>query len=272
MRKSPPFGHIFVGGITNRSSAYTQPHLYPPPSISPTEAIIIMFWAVLKPWALMGFSTGYLLITIARLVSAGDFSTLLSWEKFGEAWFGNFWKFMGPRSKAEAERWVVPLLEGRIHGGRASATASNPPIDGLVLEVGAGSGMWAQVLANITWAAKSSSGGGPTKIYGVEPNPISAAALKQRVDETGMTGTYEVVPVGIEDMHKETSIEPGSVDCIMTVQCLCSIPEPEKNIQLLYNYLKKGGRWYLYEHVRANRGLVIPVFQSKFNKQICLMV
>lgn len=168
---------------------------------------------------------------------------------------------MGPRSKAEAQRWVVPLLQGRVQNGEIFDEGR--PIGGVVMEVGAGSGMWSDVFAEV--ARKSGSmGEGIRKIYGVEPNSISAKALQRKVRDVGLEKTYEVLPVGIEDLQKEANIQPGSVDAIVTVQCLCSIPEPEKNARLLYEYLKPGGRWYVYEHVQAEGDGSIPAFQRKF--------
>lgn len=109
--------------------------------------------------------------------------------------------------------------------------------------------------------------GGIQKVYGVEPNPDSHAALSKRVQETGLEGVYEVLPVGIEAVNKAKvngadTIEKGSVDCIVSILCLCSIPEPEKNIAELYGYLKEGGRWYLYEHVRSQDGLFMKLYQG----------
>lgn len=219
-----------------------------------------MIWSVLKPWALMLISFLYLLLTVLQLVIKADFTTLLSWDRFNDAWFGNFWTFMGPRSKAEAERWVGPLLQGRVQNGEVFDEGR--PIEGVVMEVGAGSGMWSQVFADVKRKSEG-LGKGVRKIYGVEPNSISAKALKKRVAEVGLEKTYEVLPVGIEDLQKEANIQPGSVDAIVTVQCLCSIPEPEKNARLLYEYLKPGGRWYVYEHVRAEGDGMIPGFQRK---------
>ncbi|EQB57156.1 hypothetical protein CGLO_02752 [Colletotrichum gloeosporioides Cg-14] len=228
-----------------------------------------MITYLIQPWLFMAFSLVYLPVTVAKLVASGDVKAFLSWSAFKEAWFGNFWVVMGPKAKAGAEPMVFPLLEGRVRGGNISAQMSGKPLEGIVLEIGAGSGMWMDAHVKVLGAAKAQSLRGPTKIYGVEPNPLSAASLKRRAQEAGLEKTYEVVPVGIEDLQNETAwggkIEPGSVDCIMTVQCLCSIPEPEKNIRLLYGYLKKGGRWYVYEHVKAERGLVIPLYQRFTN-------
>ncbi|KAI3535900.1 hypothetical protein CABS03_07248 [Colletotrichum abscissum] len=228
-----------------------------------------MLAKIVLPWFFMTISLIYLWLTIFKLAITGDVKTLSNWSALKEAWFGEFWKFMGPKAKASAEDKVLPLLEGRIRDGRVSERGTSKPIEGVVLEIGAGSGMWTESLATVVRSAKAESRAAPTKIYGVEPNPVSAASLKRRIEEVGLKGTYQVVPVGIEDLQNESAwggrIEPGSVDCIMTVQCLCSIPEPEKNIQLLYNYLKKGGRWYVFEHVKAEQGLFIPFFQQFTN-------
>ena len=229
-------------------------------------------WAVVKPWFFMSVSTTFFFITVAKLISEGDLDTLRSRKKFGEAWFGNLWRFIGPKAQAEASGWVIPLLEGRVENGRAAVktNAVSHALEGVVLEVGAGSGMWTKVLADIALASETGEGRTPIKVYGVEPNPMSAAALKRRVEQLGLDGRYEVIPAGIQDLEKESPLKPGSVDCIMTVQCLCSIPEPEKNMRLLYEYLKKGGRWYVYEHVRADEGVFIPAFQSKLALHVVL--
>jgi SAM-dependent methyltransferase len=216
---------------------------------------------------LIGTSALYFFVTLLKLLTLGDLRTLFSWPAFHEAWFANFWSHIASGVKANAEPRVIALLEGRVHEGRICEEVVGQPVEGTILEIGAGSGMWADVFAKVVERARSRGGNGPAKIYGIEPNYHSAAALQQRVKEVGLEGMYEVLPMGIEDLNNPTArgacIEPGSVDCIVTVQCLCSIPEPEKNIRLLYNYLKKGGRWYVYEHVQAEHGMLVPTFQRK---------
>ncbi|WAO89758.1 Hypothetical protein NCS54_00715900 [Fusarium falciforme] len=225
-----------------------------------------LFHHLIDPYLFMSISFRFLPGTILDLLRAGDFRTLLSPSAFKEAWFGNTWAFVGPQVKVNAEKRVIPLLEGRVHNGEVVQDVVNPPIDGLVLEIGAGSGMWADVFAKVGGGVGGhdeqlrhrKGGNGLTRVYGIEPNPQSAAALRRRVKEVGLEGVYEVVPVGIESINDPTAwdgrIEPGTVDCIVTILCLCSIPEPEKNIKLLYESLKKGGRWYAYEHVQVEQG------------------
>ncbi|KYK60496.1 phospholipid methyltransferase [Drechmeria coniospora] len=226
---------------------------------------------LLEPWILMSISFRHIPQTISSIVSSGDLWKLFSYNAFTEALFGHFWVTVGPEVKELGEEYVIPLLEGRLADGKIHDRVVDSAVHGTIVEVGAGTGMWADVFARIAAGADadSSTDGtarkrkptGPssiTKIYGVEPNAQCAELLKERVREVGLTDLYEVVPVGIESLSDPNAwsgqIQPGSVDCIVTVMCLCSIPEPEKNIQHLYKLLKPGGHWYVYEHVKTTRG------------------
>lgn len=146
----------------------------------------------------------------------------------------------------------------------ASEDAGNG-ISGVVLEVGPGSGLWASVFAHPSLAQ------GITKIYGVEPNAAHHVELRQRIAAAGLYDTYEVVPCGIEDLAASGRLEKGSVDCVVSILCMCSIPEPEKHAKELFGYLKDGGRWFVYEHVRCESeklrecGLGMRMYQCKFD-------
>ncbi|KAL2204183.1 S-adenosyl-L-methionine-dependent methyltransferase [Sarocladium strictum] len=223
------------------------------------------FWMLLDPWLFMSLSARHIPSTIAILISHQAFSTLFSPSGFSEALFGNFWATFGPRVKENAEARVIPLLEGRVSHGMVHEERVNLPVGGVVMEVGAGSGMWADVFKKI-----DADQGTISKIYGIEPNPQSYTALRQRVKDIGLADVYEVVPVGIEDITDKTAwdgnIEKGSVDCIVGILCLCSIPDQEENIRHLYELLKPGGRWYVYEHVKATRGgLFMRIYQRYVN-------
>ncbi|CAK7274262.1 hypothetical protein SEPCBS119000_006080 [Sporothrix epigloea] len=108
----------------------------------------------------------------------------------------------------------------------------------------------------------ASTSGGIVKIYGVEPNESNHTALRRRVHEAGMEGVYEIVPLGIEDV---AAANIPKVDCIVTVLCLCSIPSPEENIRMLYNYLKANGRLYVFEHVCNRKHWSIYLYQKFIN-------
>ncbi|KAI1013374.1 hypothetical protein LB503_001628 [Fusarium chuoi] len=230
------------------------------------------------PYLFMGIAMRFLPGTLLEVIRNKDFRTLFSPSRFKDVWFGNFWAFIGPQVKANAESRVIPLLEGRVRNGHMGDEVVGEPINGVVLEIGAGTGMWADVFAKVNVGVNNQgdtggelrrrkAGSGLTRVYGIEPNPKSAVTLRQRVKDIGLDGIYEVVPVGIESLNDPEAwdgrIEPESVDCIVTILCLCSIPEPDKNIKLLYQSLKKGGRWYAYEHVRINenRGVLLRAYQ-----------
>lgn len=244
---------------------------------------------VLGPWLFMSFSVALMPKTILQLICAGKFRALFSFSELSSANFGNFWAIVGPTVKSEFKPNVIPLLEGRVRGGAIHDEVVNPPVSGIVLEIGAGSGMWTDVFANIAGMGPKDAGekgdgynlrrrtaegttapaSGIYKIYGVEPNPTSVKALRKRVTEFGLDGTYEVIPVGIEQITDsdawDGNIEEGTVDSVVCICCLCSIPEPEKNIRLLYKLLKPGGRWYVHEHVQTDRGFFISWYQCKFS-------
>ncbi|KAM4057829.1 methyltransferase [Hirsutella rhossiliensis] len=247
---------------------------------------------LVEPWLFMAISLRHVPQTVRAVVASGQLATLLSPSAFSDALFGQFWATVGPDVKQASEAHVVPLLEGRVSAGRVHRDVVAVPVHGTVVEIGAGSGMWADVFARIRAGsapppssapghADDGRGDGPrerkkepaariTKIYGVEPNPQSAAALARRVQQVGLADIYQVVPVGIESVSDPSAwagqIPPGSVDCIVGVLCLCSIPDPEDNIRRLHKLLKPGGRWYVYEHVKATRGgLLLRLYQRLVN-------
>ncbi|OAA71010.1 Methyltransferase type 11 [Akanthomyces lecanii RCEF 1005] len=240
---------------------------------------------MIGPWMFIGMAVAHFPQAFTSIVSSGQYSKLFFPSEFLAVAFGKFWATVGPNIKEDFKPRVVPVLEGRVRDGKVVEEPVYEPVSGVIMEIGAGSGMWMDVLASFTAAAGSgadgpasnlrkrktddASGGGGvvTKIYGVEPNAISAASLRKRVDEIGLTGTYEVVPVGIEQVTDSTAwdgeIPEGSLDCIVCICCLCSIPDQEKNLQYLYKLLKPGGRWYIHEHVKATRGgMLLRLYQA----------
>jgi len=246
------------------------------------ETLKDLFTHLTEPWLFMSISARHIPTTIATLISNRQWATLFSPWGFNEALFGHFWATVGPQVKTTAERRVIPLLEGRVRDGVVQDQVVGPPVSGRVIEIGAGSGMWADVFSKIGGGEEVQAdgsvrrrgvkpGSGLTKIYGVEPNPQSAEALRRRVEEVGLDGIYEVIPLGIESLSDPgawsgTTIEPGSIDCIVSILCLCSIPDLDENAKALYKLLKPGGRWYVYEHVKAERGgIVVSVYQRILN-------
>lgn len=237
---------------------------------TPTEVIS----ALLETWQFMLIACTYLPSAASHLYKTSGPSALFSWDKLQGAWFSKFWAWAGPRIRENNGPRITALLEGRVTGGQVVDEVVGEPISGVVLDVGPGLGYWVDLYAradisitdsNDNARRRAGKGKGVSKVYGVEPNIQSHPGLRQRAKAAGLDGVYEILPVGIEDIAKETVVEKGSVDAIVSVLCLCSIPDPEKNIKELHSYLKPGGRWYLYEHVAVKGYWPMQIYQSKIH-------
>lgn len=245
------------------------------------KAAVQFVMGLIGPWFFLWFGFKMMLRTVGSLFREGKASTLFSPSAFLDVFFGNFWAEMAPQFREDFAPNVLPVIEGRMKNGVAMEKPVYEPVHGVVIEVGAGSGNWVNEYArigNLDGATSGgtreglrkrtsdvgSSGGSITKIYGVEPQAQSVATLRKRVHELGLDDVYEVLPVGLEDIAKVASIEPASVDSVVTICCMCSVPEPEKNIKILYDLLKPGGTWYVLEHVGCYRaGPLISLYQRK---------
>ena len=103
-----------------------------------------------------------------------------------------------------------------------------------------------------------------TKVYGVEPNPDFKDALMRQIKAAGLTDEYTLIPYGIDDAKalEKYGVKPRSIDMILDIQVLCSVPDPPAAAKALYGLLKPGGKWIVYEHVKS-RDAVSRSVQSK---------
>ena len=104
-----------------------------------------------------------------------------------------------------------------------------------------------------------------TKVYGVEPNMDLHESLRERVKASGLTDVYEIVPYGVEDVVEleKYGITLGSIDTVLSIQVLCSVPDPEVMLRRLYALMKPGAQFVLYEHVKSKDEVSVMV-QSMF--------
>lgn len=101
------------------------------------------------------------------------------------------------------------------------------------------------------------------KIYGVEPCLDLHPELRRNIRAAGLSDIYTIVGCGAEDTDKlrEHGITPESVDTIVTVKVLCSIPSPEKTMASLYGLLVPGGHWLVFEHTQNRHSWLTRLFQ-----------
>lgn len=140
---------------------------------------------------------------------------------------------LGPNAAKSEEDSPVPSLVHEAYG--------------TVLELGPGTGEQLRRLD-------------PSKIrriYGIEPNHVLHPELRARIAKAGLENVYTIVPCGIEDRTELTKygIESESIDTVLSIKVLCSVPEPERMTRTLYRLLKPGGQLLLSEHVRSKNML-----------------
>ncbi|KAI0012639.1 S-adenosyl-L-methionine-dependent methyltransferase [Xylariaceae sp. FL0662B] len=234
-----------------------------PPLLKRTAAALR---GLLDPWVFLATASTYLPGTIYLLARAGRFADLLSPCRLRGVWFGRFWDGIKGPGPPRAAPLVSALLAGRTRRGAVVDEPVRAGVCGTVLETGAGGGQWVDVFA------EHHRRGGVRRVVAVEPSADQRARLRAAVDRAGLGGVYAVVPGGVEDLGRFScvggggaAVEKGSVDCIVSVLCLCSIPDPERNIRELYGYLRKGGRWFVYEHVRCEYSWYMRMYQRFIN-------
>lgn len=92
-----------------------------------------------------------------------------------------------------------------------------------------------------------------TKVFGVEPNEALHRSLRRKIKACGLTDVYEIVPCGIENVVEleKHGIVFNSMDTILSIQVLCSVPNLEETLRRLYALMKPGGQLVMYEHVKS---------------------
>lgn len=115
--------------------------------------------------------------------------------------------------------------------------------EGVVLELGPGSG---NQLTRYDLSRVS-------KIYGIEPNVDLHEALRASVKKAKLDDIYTILPHGAEDVKifEKYGIAPNSVDTVLSLHVLCSVPDPTITVRHLYQYLKPGGKMIVCEHVQS---------------------
>lgn len=182
-------------------------------------------------WELLWYLTiaSYGCLTALIQIASHSPSDLFSVSKVKDAVFAQFWLRMGPMFAKGDEETAVPALVSEASG--------------VVLEIGPGIG--SQLPRYNTSKI--------TKVYGVEPNIDLHKSLREKVKASGLTDVYEIVPCGIEDVVelKKHGIALGSIDTVLSIQVLCSVPDPDKTLRRLYALMKPEGQFIVYEHVKS---------------------
>ena len=131
-------------------------------------------------------------------------------------------------------RFVLPYLTDfamRDKAARARRSEIVPGAEGIVLEIGIGSGL---NLPFYSTAVKH--------LYAVDPSPELLAMTRRKVE--GMT-----FPVDLRcESAERLSLDGGSIDTIVMTWALCTIPNPTRALREMGRVLKPQGRMIFVEH------------------------
>ncbi|MCJ1476582.1 hypothetical protein MMC13_005248 [Lambiella insularis] len=193
-----------------------------------------------EPTMYVGFALYDWALVIGSAVLTFDLHTLRILSELKARAFAKFWLAWGPQFTTNENESAVPSLVASAYG--------------TVLELGPGSGN------QLPRMDRSKI----TKIYGVEPVASLHPALRLSIKKNKLDDVYQIVPCGIEAEKdiKKYGVAPGSIDTILSVQVLCSVPYPEEDVRRLYKLLKPGGQLVIYEHV-GNNDAITAFVQSE---------
>ena len=129
---------------------------------------------------------------------------------------------------------VLPYLTDfamRDKAARARRSQLVPGAQGVVLEIGIGSGL------NLPFYSSAVK-----HLYAVDPSPELLAMTRKKVE--GMT-----FPVDLRcESAERLSLDSGSVDTIVMTWALCTIPNPARALREMGRVLKPQGRMIFVEH------------------------
>lgn len=162
----------------------------------------------------------------------GNISVLWRPTPVGDATFAQWWLEVSHNFVRFEETGPVPSLVGSAHG--------------IALDLGAGSG-------NQLPRLKASR---LEHVYGIECNAALIPALNKKIKETGLEGKYTPVVCTVQNAPVELAklgVQPGTVDSIVCIQLLCSVPDLDAVVKALHGMLKPGGELIFWEH-QENEG------------------
>jgi len=129
-------------------------------------------------------------------------------------------------------------MEQRILGSYRKVLLQD--LQGTVLEVGSGTGV------NFALYPEGCT------VVASEPSANMLRFAEERLTNGSIRAKIQLVLAGIGSKELEQHVPEGGYDAIVCTLVLCTIPEPEKALELLKRWLKPNGKLIILEHVHAH--------------------
>lgn len=101
-----------------------------------------------------------------------------------------------------------------------------------------------------------------THVYGIEPNPEIIPALQVKVESLPeIRPIYTTINAAFEDEAalRAHGIVDGSLDTIVCMQVMCSVPDAVDAAKRAHRLLKPGGQFLFWEHTASKDRLTVYV-------------
>jgi ubiquinone/menaquinone biosynthesis C-methylase UbiE len=141
-----------------------------------------------------------------------------------------------------ARMWARAAPSMERHGAAEHRARLLADVAGRVLEVGAGTG------SNLVHYPPTVS-----EVVAVEPEP----RLRALLEDAARSAPFPVTVLdGVADA---LPADDSSVDAVVSSLVLCSVPDQAAALAEIHRVLRPGGRFYFWEHVRADGGALARV-------------
>lgn len=99
--------------------------------------------------------------------------------------------------------------------------------------------------------------GSVARIYGIEPNANFIPSLSAKAKDHGLDEKYIVINAALEDEEILAThrIVDGSIDTVVCMQVLCSVPDVDAAAKRIWKLLKPGGQLVYWEHQGSSDGV-----------------
>lgn len=116
-------------------------------------------------------------------------------------------------------------------------------IQGNVLEIGVGTG--------INFPLYSAD----TQVVACEPSTAMLSYAHERLEKekSRIQAEIELVHAGIDDEELEAYVPEGGFDAIVCTLVLCTVPDLNKTLRIIQQWLKPGGTLHVLEHIQSDK-------------------